>query len=70
MYKRWDRVRVTQAVRGRYLKDEYRNQVGVVAQVTESIFVSDTSHTFVVELDNGKTVCVKEDYLKPEGSGQ
>jgi hypothetical protein len=65
MFKRWDRVTIKQAERGRYLRDAFRGESGVVSDVTESIFVGGT-YVFIVELDSSDQVCVTEEYLELE----
>lgn len=67
MFKRYDRVMIKQAETGRYLRDAYRYQVGVVTEVTEPILVGGEP-IYIVALDNAELVCVTEKYLELEES--
>ena len=62
-FKRWDRVTLKHG--GRYLRDAVLGKSGVVSEVTESVILYD-GWVYIIALDDGHTVAVKEDYLKKE----
>lgn len=64
-FKRWDRVTLVQATRGKYLRDAAVGKSGVVSEVTESVILYD-GWIYIIVLDDGHTVAVKEDYLEKE----